>query len=90
MASRYDPEFDRLVMAAPIVDNAGHLTVIGELEGDRCPCGNQIAGDVNRCDDCTECPTCQGDGCDWHLSSTNGAIEIDRACPDCAGTGRTP
>lgn len=35
------------------------------------------------------CPTCGGDGCDWHLSPTNGAIEIDGPCPACAGTGRT-
>jgi hypothetical protein len=74
MTSRYDPEFDRLVMSAPIVDNAGSLYVIGQLEPDTSE---------------TECDTCQGDGCDWHLSPTNGATEIDRACPACEGTGRT-
>ena len=81
---------------APIVDNAGHLTVVGQLEydGPRCAgcagCDTAVDRDGDTCTDCTPCARCDGDGCDWHLSPTNGAIEIDRACPDCTGTGRTP
>jgi hypothetical protein len=77
MVSAYDPAFDRLVMAGPIVDNASaRLYAIGELEGDRCPCGTAIPGDVDGCDECAgephtyPCPTCGGNG-----------------CPSCADTG---
>jgi hypothetical protein len=54
MASRYDPDFDRAVMAGPIVDNAGHLTVIGELEydGDRCTECETDIDKPGRCFDC--------------------------------------
>lgn len=67
MASRYDPEFDRAVMAGPIVDNAGHLTVIGELEydGPVCAggCGIAVEDDGDDCcEDCAgRCPECGRD-----------------------------
>lgn len=74
----------------PNLDNLGAGV---DYDGPRCdecraPLPEDNGGDL--CGECAECLACGGDGCDWHLSPTNGAIEIDRACPDCAGTGRTP
>ena len=45
---------------APIVDNAGHLTVIGQLEydGPRCAfdCGTAVDNDGEACDPCGDQP----------------------------------
>lgn len=48
-----EQEFDALVSAGPIVDNAGTLHPLGYLEGDVCPgCEGPMPGDVDRCDGC--------------------------------------
>lgn len=69
MASAYDPTFDRLVMAGPIVDNANDRLwgPNGEYDGPRCAaddCDTAVEDDGDRCEDCadldhqcTECGT---------------------------------
>ena len=56
-----DTEFEAAVMAGPIVDNAGHLTVIGQLEydGPRCAagdCDTPTVDDELWCEPCADAP----------------------------------
>jgi hypothetical protein len=61
MASAYDPAFDRLVMAGPIVDMIGDGRM--EYDGPRCQrCGDPADDDDRLCDDCQPCLSCRGAG----------------------------
>ena len=55
-----EARFEAEVTAGPIVDNAGHLTVIGQLEydGPRCAldCGTAVDNDGEWCDPCGDNP----------------------------------
>jgi hypothetical protein len=50
-----DAEFDALVSAGPIVDNASDRLwgPNGEYDGPRCPCGTAVEDDGDSCDWCT-------------------------------------
>lgn len=53
MTGRYDPEFDRLVMAGPIIDMIGDSRM--EYDGPRC----DYCGDTQTVDDGDRlCPAC--------------------------------
>lgn len=72
---------------APIVDNAGPLTVIGQLEydGPRCPgCGDAVETDDAVCPDC-RCETCSGDGVVTIEAQPTGVPAETSICPDCHG-----
>lgn len=72
--SAYDPEFDRAVMARPIVDNASpRLYERWELDGEECP---ECEGDGGW----TE--TVEGPG--------DSDVEITKDCNFCDGTGVLP
>lgn len=94
MASAYDPAFDALVMAAPIVDMVGDGRM--EYDGPRCAdtdCNTVVDNDGELCDECGDQPhefqPLHGDGLwpNWCACGRIRAAALHTSCPTCRGAG---